>query len=153
LTRATGFQKAMVPTKIWNNLLQLEKWQYVSAKVDGRVGMKVGWNKINLELVTDPEGLQNNWPCLSWWPLHPRLLRCCFAQASRPYIYISHQQFNRHPKLGHLQEAEGAKPRCAESFEKPSKSGDYAAWAVQCAVRDQQHMPRCFFYVDENCLP
>jgi hypothetical protein len=25
LTRATGFQKAMVPTKIWNNLLQLEK--------------------------------------------------------------------------------------------------------------------------------
>lgn len=43
------------------------------------------------------------------------------------YIYISHQQFNRHPKLGHLQEAEGAKPRCAESFEKPSKSGDYAA--------------------------
>ena len=33
-----------------------------------------------------------------------------------------------------LQEAEGAKPKCAESFEKPSKSGDYAAIAVQCGL-------------------
>ena len=85
LTRATGFQKAKVPTSLWNNILQLEKWQYVSAKLDGRVGMEIGC-KNNLELVTDPEGLQNNWPCLSWWPLHPRLLRCCSLKLPDPVL-------------------------------------------------------------------
>lgn len=32
------------------------------------------------------------------------------------------------------QEAEDAKPRCAESFEKPSKTGDYEALLQQSAV-------------------